>query len=237
MMRTPTNAPTDAAKWSILDALLVLGGAQLLSLLWVGALIGGAYGGEIPDPLGIFDLVLLNIGLWCGYGIGPLIVARSKGTGPSAGYGATVAAIDVPLGLALGVFVQLGALWVLYWPILRFVDGDPSESARELVGQADGAGTWALLIFSVVIMAPLVEELFFRGLLLRALQQRVGNVAAIVVSAVLFGLVHRQLLPLPGLILFGLVAAGLTVWSGRLGPAWALHVGFNATTLVVLGLS
>lgn len=235
-MRTPTKVPAHSVAWTIPDALLVLLGAQLLSFLWVGAVIGVAYDGEIPDPLSIVDLVVLNVGLWVGYGVGPLIVSRRKGDGPGEDFGAKISAIDLPLGIALGVFVQLGALWLLYWPILRVVDGDPSEAARELVGRVDSFGGWVLLIFSVVIMAPLVEELFFRGLLLRSLQRRLGPAPAIIISAVLFGLAHRQLLPLPGLILFGVVAAGLVIWTGRLGPAWALHVGFNATTLVVLGL-
>jgi membrane protease YdiL (CAAX protease family) len=59
--------------------------------------------------------------------------------------------------------------------------------------------------------------------------------AAVLVSSLVFAAIHRQPLALPGLFLFGLVAAALTLRTGRLGPAWALHAGFNFTTLVILG--
>jgi membrane protease YdiL (CAAX protease family) len=134
------------------------------------------------------------------------------------------------------VATQAVALPVLYWPIRRLIDGDPGASARQLVGEAQGVGDAALLIVATAIMAPLVEELFFRGLLLRSLHRRFGPTAAAVVSAVLFALVHRQPLAFPGLMLFGLIAAGLALRTGRLGPSWALHAGFNLTTLMMLGL-
>ncbi len=53
-----------------------------------------------------------------------------------------------------------------------------------------------MLVLVAVVFAPLVEELFFRGLLLRSLQRRVGTGRAVALSSVLFGLAHPQ--PLPG---------------------------------------
>ena len=43
---------------------------------------------------------------------------------------------------------------------------------------------------------------------------------------------HFQLLPFPGLLAFGIVAGIVAHRTGRLGPAIALHVGFNLTTVV-----
>jgi membrane protease YdiL (CAAX protease family) len=212
-------------------------GSQLLGLVWASAVLGAAYSnGEVPDRLPIVVAVVANTGLWLGYFFGPMLVARFKGNGPVDDFGARLEARDVPVGLAIGIVLQLVVLPILYWPILRFVDGDPSEAARELLATVDTLGEWVVVAFSVVVVAPIVEELFYRGLFLRSVQRRLGSVAAVVLTALVFAVVHRQLLPLAGLFLFGVVAAFLVLYSGRLGPSWAMHVGFNATTLVVLGL-
>ena len=230
--------PAQEVRWTVADAVLVLLGAQLLSIVWAVTLIGVSYGtGEVPDPLPITVAVLANVGLWLGYFFGPLIVSRKKGNGMTADLGARVTPSDVPLGIALGVCTQLAVLPLLYWPILRVVDGDPSEAAEELIALVDTPLEWTALIVSVVVIAPLVEEVFYRGLFLRAVQARLGPIPAALITSAVFAVVHRQLLPLPGLFVFGLIAAALALYSGRLGPSWALHVGFNATTLVVLGVS
>jgi hypothetical protein len=236
-MRSLPVVPDHAVRWAIGDAVLVLFGSQLLSVVWAGLLVGSLYQGDVPDPLPIRLLVALNLALWVGYGLGPVAVARAKGRGPAADYGASLEPADLPLGLAAGVLAQLVILPLLYLPILRLVDGDPSRSARELVDTVDGPVDVALLVASVAVIAPLVEELAYRGLLLRALQRRFGPWVAVVVSAAVFALVHRELLVLPGLFVFGLLAGWLTLRSGRLGPAVAMHVAFNATTLVALGRS
>ena len=94
---------------------------------------------------------------------------------------------------------------------------------------ADGAGGVAVVVVGVVLVAPFVEELFFRGLLLRALWGRMGRTATVVVSAVLFGLAHVQLLQLPALVAFGLVAGVLVVSTKRLAPAMWAHAAFTAS--------
>ncbi len=228
--------PPHPVRWATSDALLVLLGAQLLSIVWAGLVLSGLYGESIPQPLPIGAGIVANIGLWIGYGLGPVWVAKNKGEGPVPDYGARILPIEVPTGLVLGVILQLVVLPLLYWPLLRFVDGDPSEAARELVASIDSPIEWGLFALTVVVIAPLVEELFYRGLLLRALEARFGVVVAVVVSAAVFAVVHRQVLALPGLFLFGVAAAIVVLRSGRLGLAWAMHAGFNAATLVLLAL-
>jgi membrane protease YdiL (CAAX protease family) len=51
---------------------------------------------------------------------------------------------------------------------------------------------------------------------------------------VLFAVSHNQLITLPALTVFGVVAGVLAVRTGRLGPSIFLHVGFNALTFFVL---
>ena len=92
-----------------------------------------------------------------------------------------------------------------------------------------------VLFLIIVVLAPVIEELFFRGLLLRALERRFGSGWAIAGSSGLFGLSHVQGIQLPALVMFGAIAAWLTVRSGgRLGPAIFAHIGFNGWTFAIL---
>jgi uncharacterized protein len=98
-----------------------------------------------------------------------------------------------------------------------------------------------LAVFAV-LLAPVVEELVFRGLLLRALLRRMDVTGAVVVSSLAFALVHvigdpslGSLAVVPGLLGIGMVAAVLAVRSGSLSQPILLHVGFNLlTTLYAL---
>ena len=91
-----------------------------------------------------------------------------------------------------------------------------------------------LLIVVVVFGAPVVEELFFRGLALRAFERRLGRWVGLVVSSLVFGLVHFQPLQFPALVMFGLIAGWLAQRDGRLGRAIWAHVGFNTWTVGLL---
>ena len=111
-------------------------------------------------------------------------------------------------------------------------------AATDTLARRDHVLFALLLVLIVVIGAPLVEELFFRGLFLRALQKRgLPDWAAVVGSAAVFGAVHFQLLQFVGLFAIGLVLAVMAVRTGRLGMSIATHMAFNATSVVVLYLT
>jgi len=85
-----------------------------------------------------------------------------------------------------------------------------------------------------VVLAPLVEEILFRGLLQRLVSRAWGPWAGIVVSALVFGLVHGEPWFLFGLIAVGLVLGFLYEATGSLIACWAAHALHNAVSLVVL---
>ena len=137
-------------------------------------------------------------------------------------------------GLVVGVFTQLVLLPLLYLPFRALIDDDElSKPAEELLSGIDGAGLVAMGI-GVVLVAPIVEELFFRGLLFETMRRRWGTRTAVVASSLFFGATHFQPLQFAGLTLAGLVFAAAVVRTGRLGTAIAVHAGFNATTFVAL---
>lgn len=162
----------------------------------------------------------------------PVVATRLKGRGPVTDLGLRVVPAD-GAAFVLGVLLQALAVPALYWPIFRLTDltgDDVSDAARELVDAASGPGI-AVLVLVVCIGAPFAEELFFRGLLLRALEKRWAPGVALVVSTLVFALSHFQGVQLPALVLFGAVAGYLAVRTGRLGPALLCHAGFNAWTV------
>ncbi|MEZ5341732.1 MAG: hypothetical protein R2706_09825 [Acidimicrobiales bacterium] len=155
--------------WRPVDAVAVLLVAFLAPVFVTVTYVNARYNGEFPDQVSAVDLLALQPALWLSYLIGPWYVARRKGAGAKADYGLSLKASDVPVGLVAGVVTQLGLLRGLYWIIGQFVDGDRSAAARELAEPMSGLVDWTILTFAVVGMAPIVEEFFFRGLLMRSI--------------------------------------------------------------------
>ena len=128
---------------------------------------------------------------------------------------------------------------LLYWPLLELLDktgADLEEPARELTDRADGAIGVILLVLIVGIGAPIVEEIFYRGLLLGALRKR-GMPAgwAIAVTALVFGAQPLPAPPAPGtgpVRRRGRRAGGRATTDS--GPAIAAHVAFNMVTVIAL---
>ncbi len=153
---------------------------------------------------------------------------------------------DVPLGIVVGVASQYLLVPLLELPLLPFVPhlytrlGGP---ANRLEAGATGASL-ALLGLLVCVGSPLVEELFFRGLVLRGVAGKLaflGRPAQAVLSvlsvSVLFGLAHFEALQLIGLIGFGAVLGTLAWRTGRLGPGIVAHAAFNTVTIVSLAFA
>jgi len=169
--------------------------------------------------------------------VGALVfVARSKGLGsPARDFGLRLGLTDiawVPAGLVLG-----GVATALLAPIIELGDIDQeSQDVRRIFNDATNLDL-ALLIVGVLVIAPVGEELLFRGALLRGLVRRVPVWPAIFISAMAFALIHVVLdvgtgFGVPALLLLGLVSGWRAIQTLRLGQSIALHCGFNL--LVVL---
>lgn len=138
--------------------------------------------------------------------------------------------------LVLGVVLQL-LVGVLYYPFHSQSAGQP---VHDILGDAHG---WrvAVVMASAGLGAPLVEELFFRGLLLRSLQtvpriqqlSRFATLIPVVLSGLLFAAAHFQGVQFFGLALVGVVLAVIRTREGRLAPSVFAHAGFNLIALFV----
>lgn len=226
-------------RWGFGDAVAGILAAFLLSNIF-GAIIMAIAGWKTSSDIPIWGFGVVQIPLWAGY-LAVVVLAGRKGPGFREAFGLAARQWDPMVGLIVGILCQLVLLPVLYMPILKVLGTDSDElskPARELARGAHGISSWLLFAVLVGLVAPVVEEVFFRGLLLRSLSKRgLQPWVAVLLSSLIFAALHVQLLQLIGLFAFGLVLAALTVITGRLGPAIFAHIGFNMTTVVVLYLN
>lgn len=206
----------------------------------IGGLIVAAAGYSVAngtDDLPLWLIAITQVPLWVGLVGAPLYAVRSAGHSLRADFGFSIRWIDVPVGIAIGLFCQLVLVPLVSLPWLHVL----GKSAKDLSAVADNLTSKAtdplgivLLVVIVAIGAPIVEELFYRGLLLRALDARVPKWGAIVLCGLIFGASHFEVLQFPALAAFGMVLAYMAMRTGRLGPSIMAHLAFNSFTVVYL---
>ncbi|HET9771018.1 MAG TPA: CPBP family intramembrane glutamic endopeptidase, partial [Acidimicrobiia bacterium] len=163
-------------------------------------------------------------------------VSRLKGQRSlGADFGFRIRLLDAK-ALAFGALLEV-LLSLALLPILQL---DPDAQHQQLLSDLEenlDAATVVLFFLGAVVFAPMVEELLFRGVLLRALLRKFSPATAIVGSSVVFALVHYvgdpNTLPfLPALAGLGAVLAVATLRTGDLSTAIWIHAGFNLTTTI-----
>lgn len=229
------DPPGAGRVWSSVEAGIGWLAAQVFAILWATGVLsfgsGPASGGLDSS---IWRFVLGGLGLWLGYlGVGALLSRRYLGHVAKIA-GSPAALTGLAVSVVAGVACQLVVVPALYSLVGQWLDGDPEESARSLVAMVDSSLEAAALVVAVVVVAPLAEEVMYRGVLQRALAERLGTVGAVVVTSVIFAAAHGQVILVPGLFVFALVLGFLAVrFDGLVTPIVA-HAAFNATTVVIL---
>lgn len=149
---------------------------------------------------------------------------------------------DIGLGIiggaALFLVLILGVSNLLAWLIQSLGGENPvvQESLQEMVRDPS---TTPILLLSTVIIAPISEELFFRGMLFPALRKHIGSWPAIGASGFLFALTHFEpsttgyLLVLLVLLPVGMGLARLYEWRGTLWVPIAAHSTYNLIQVVI----
>lgn len=238
-MGEPTGdaGPGDDVTWGMGDAVIGLVAAMMLSFVGF-AVASGITGDEQLDDIPLWGTALLQVPLWTGL-LGVTVLASvRKGTGRlQDDFRLRMRPRDVPTGLLAGLVGQV-AISIVVVNLYELVGIDTErvgETAEELADRASGALDAVILIAIVVVAAPIVEELFYRGLWLGAIERRAGSqVVAVVASSLIFGVMHFQPYDLLALTMAGLLFARLAVRYDRLGPAIWAHVAFNLTAAVSL---
>jgi membrane protease YdiL (CAAX protease family) len=205
---------------------------NLLGSIVIG--ISGHDGGAADTP--VWVTLVAALGLWLPIMFGLREVSRRFGLGTlSQDYGLSFRPLDA-LGVPIGVLTQLVLVRLVYWPLETwfpdtFTVADREENARTLYDSANGAWLVALVLV-VVVGAPLVEEMLYRGLLQGAFVRRVNDIMAVVVVALWFALIHFRPVEYPGLFVVGLVLGTCALVTRRIGMGIVAHAAFNATGLI-----
>ena len=145
------------------------------------------------------------------------------------------AALGIGLALGIGMRIALGIIVTLG----QAVDPGLCEELLKLDDELIPPALWhkLLLAVSLVVLAPLGEELVFRGILLRGLARKLPFAASALISGVLFGLAHQgywTLWPLlVGICVFGVVAAYVYRRMGFAANV-AMHATFNLVVAIFL---
>lgn len=143
----------------------------------------------------------------------------------------------VELLIGIGLLLAAYVLIFIHNLTLIFFDIAPQgEYIAELFGE--DINLWVLGVV-IVIIAPIAEEVFFRSFVYTGLEEKLGWKKAALVSALIFGAAHMQLVSLLPTFLMGLVFAYLYKRSRSVVPGMILHFmvnGFGFTMILLLTL-
>ncbi|WP_269616726.1 CPBP family intramembrane glutamic endopeptidase [Prochlorococcus marinus] len=144
--------------------------------------------------------------------------------------------------------IQAGLLksisgWLMVMPLVLLsgwlmneIVGDQggSNPLLELVLGSDEFIPLSLLLITTVLLAPIFEELVFRGILLPVLVSKVGKISGVLLSALIFALAHLSVGELPPLFVLGIGLGLMRLSSGRLFPCALMHSLWNGVTFISL---
>lgn len=134
---------------------------------------------------------------------------------------------------ALGLIVLVLLLGAALEPLLH---ASEEQGFAPDEWRSDRAGAFALNAVVASTIVPFAEELFFRGLGVRALLP-IGGAGAVAVTALAFGLGHGLLVALPVLVPFGLVLGWVRLRSDSVWPGILAHGSYNGIGLLIVYLT
>lgn len=212
-----------------------------LAILVVSLVVGKFTVDALIDrgwPLVVY--IAISAALSYGPSIGWLFYVRRRwGGGRFASTGWRFRWIDLAWGpaawlSAIGIQLVLAAVVLLL--------DVPLSSNVDAISEADADRAYLVATaIAAVVAAPIVEELIFRGLVLRGLLSRLGPVLAIALQGVLFGVAHVDPVRGAGNVGLAVILSGVGVALGtaayltrRLGPSVIAHAIFNGVVVTIL---
>jgi membrane protease YdiL (CAAX protease family) len=229
-------------KRSLLSILFLWIGCYLTAVVVSVAVmsISGTSSNDATDSPTTWVLTLSALGLWLPFVFMLRWVARRADTDFRQYFGMRFAKTDW-LGIPFGIFCQVVLMNVVNWPLNKWFPNtfNPQRietRARDMVDAAHGA--WFIVLFLIVVVgAPLVEELVYRGFIQGGLQTQLGSTWALIIAAAWFTVVHLEPIEFPGLFAFAIVLGLCYKRTQRIGLSVVAHLAFNATGLLLVALS
>ncbi len=130
-----------------------------------------------------------------------------------------------------GILIQLFFSGILNILMPRFPDF--FKSYKEIIDSYKSSRTSILTVFSAIVLAPIAEELIFRGVALCYNLEAVTPKAAIILQAFLFGLYHLNLVQGIYAGLIGLLLGFICYRYKNILPAIILHMAINCSSFFI----
>ena len=231
-----------------LVAILIVGFALCATILAVAFLLGVLVLGRseavlrvtslrsaaVGDPAAAEFLLLgLSVLLYGAVALAVSAAARLRG---GHSWQALVGWHRWPGGGRLKLFGALAGLVLAYGFAANALLSYAYPASQEWVKLPQGAASIVLFGVLATAMAPLTEELVFRGWIYTALRAKLGIAASVLVSSVLFALAHWEKTHLYALTVFpvGVALGYIRERAGTITASMALHALFNGVSFVVL---
>ncbi len=166
-----------------------------------------------------------------------LLIAR--GVGLTTLFGLRRVGLLRAVGTAVGLILMLLPIFILVTAVAyHFLQGhaEPQELVKVYQKAAKSGKSeilWQVMVAAVVI-APITEEVLFRGYFYPVLKKYAGPLASAVAVSLLFGAVHNNALGMPGLTLLALALTLSYEWSGSIFVPMFMHASFNAISLLAM---
>jgi CAAX protease family protein len=196
-------------------AYAVIAGAAGLSAAEADESPGPVLGATFVQDALLIGGAVLAIGLGVRHGAAAALGLRSTRFWPAVGWAA----------------VLLGAFWLASGIVVSIFGEPPEQEITEEIKSEDGVLALAGYVGITCMVAPIAEEVFFRGFLFPVLRARAGVAWGVVITGALFSLVHAVGSPVEALIVLFVLGAGLCLLylrTGSLLPCIGLHALNNA---------
>jgi membrane protease YdiL (CAAX protease family) len=221
--------PARTHRWG-LGAYLLVEAVFLLTSVLVGWVV---MGGGPPAAGGLIAALAVPTVLAAGTAV---VITRLRGNGPRTDLRLQWSWGDVGLGLAFG----LGGLALTVPASLVYVSivgQDASSAVGDVFGPIrTGPVLAALVLLIVVFVAPLCEEIVYRGLLWGGVERLANRWVAFGVTTLLFAMAHFEFTRTPLLLVVALPIAVARLYTGRLLPSIVAHQVNNLLPGIVLML-
>ena len=130
------------------------------------------------------------------------------------------------------IVAALAAIWALSYAIGQVLDAGKDQGLVPDHWEPKHAAAFAANFAVVVLVAPVVEELTFRGFGVSGLSGLLGPGWAIVGVGIAFGVWHGLLIAFPVLAVFGAILAAVRIRTASVYPSMVVHAIFNGVALV-----
>jgi membrane protease YdiL (CAAX protease family) len=246
------------APWDFADMVIFifLGIGLLFLVTSVLATLAIGFGFVKPELIDVFlrtnaGFIVLRQVIWFSLLVGYLyVVARVRSKAPTwralgwrglpgGTHSAESQRLPKPMLRTLGQIVALlagGALLAFFVQVATLLVGTHATlPIQEFLN--DRRSILYMMGFGIAV-APLVEETIFRGFLYAVMARRFGVFAGVILTGIIFGLMHAEQLwggwgEIGLLVLVGIVFTAARAWSGSVAVSYLLHLGYNG--LLFLG--